>query len=105
MASTAACRRVLAQPHSVAGCLDIATHCAGGGRSDIVVLTMMLLWVAASYARASNAYSPDKQLELSGMLILACRGSCWRQASFAQLPITALALPESADGIVISPMR
>lgn len=54
-----------------------------------VVLTMMLLWSSRELRQRQQLFA-GQTLELSGMLILAMPGSCWRQASF-YCSITALA--------------
>jgi thiamine transport system permease protein len=68
-----------------------------------VTLTMMLLW-SSRELRARQRPLAGQALELSGMLILAMPGIVLATGFFLLLN-NSIGLPESADGIVISPMR
>lgn len=68
-----------------------------------VVLTMMLLW-SSRELRARQQLLAGQMLELSGMMILAMPGIVLATGFFLLLNNT-IGLPESADGIVILPMR
>ncbi len=68
-----------------------------------VVLTMMLLWSSSSYANASKLFADKRWNFRRDVRSLAMPGISWRQA----LPLNSSVgyLPESADGIVMPPMR
>lgn len=68
-----------------------------------VILTMMLLW-SSRELRARQQVLAGQMLELSGMMILAMPGIVLATGFFLLLNNT-IGLPESADGIVILPMR
>lgn len=68
-----------------------------------VILTMMLLW-SSRELRARQQMLAGQMLELSGMMILAMPGIVLATGFFLLLNNT-IGLPESADGIVILPMR
>ncbi|QFG76917.1 thiamine/thiamine pyrophosphate ABC transporter, permease protein [Raoultella planticola] len=88
---------VLAQPALwQAFCTSLRIAVSAGLLS--VMLTMMLLW-SSRELRLRKRPLAGQTLELSGMLILQCRESCWRPASL--LLNNSIGLPASADGIVI----